>query len=136
VIYITLFFVAFLSATLFPLGSEALLLFNVKEGHSLYFLLFFASFGNILGSCFNYFLGLKGESFLEEKKYLNPTKIQKYKNIFDKYGGYSLFLSWVPIIGDPLTLIAGSLKYDFKRFVLIVSLAKSLRYTLLVFFVV
>ena len=69
-IYFTLAFVAFLSATLLPMGSEALLLYDVKEGHNVYLLILVASFGNILGSCLNYYLGLKGEVYLEEKKHL------------------------------------------------------------------
>ncbi len=97
-IYITLFFSSFISATLFPLGSEALLVYDV----------------------------------LESKKILTKEKIDKYKGFFDKYGFWALFLSWVPIIGDPLTLIAGILKYNFKHFFLIVLLAKFLRYLFLV----
>jgi len=134
-LYFTLAFVAFLSATLLPMGSEALLLYDVKEGNNVYILVFVASFGNILGSCLNYYLGLKGEAYLEEKKYLEKKSIVKYKIFFDKYGAYSLLLSWVPIIGDPLTFVAGVLKYDFKIFLLLVSLAKSLRYILLVYLV-
>jgi len=134
-LYFTLAFVAFLSATLLPMGSEALLLYDVKEGNNVYILVFVASFGNILGSCLNYYLGLKGEAYLEEKKYLEKESIVKYKTFFDKYGAYSLLLSWVPIIGDPLTFVAGVLKYDFKIFLLLVSLAKSLRYILLVYLV-
>lgn len=134
-LYFTLAVVAFLSATLLPIGSEALLLYDVKEGHNVYILVFVASFGNILGSCLNYYLGLKGEHYLEEKNYLKKEKILKYKKVFDKYGAYSLLLSWVPIIGDPLTFVAGVLKYDFKIFLLLVSLAKSLRYILLVYLV-
>ena len=134
-IYFTLAFVAFLSATLLPMGSEALLLYDVKEGHNVYLLILVASFGNILGSCLNYYLGLKGEVYLEEKKYLKKESILKYKKFFDKYGAYSLLLAWLPIIGDPLTFVAGVLKYDFKAFLAAVSLAKALRYILLVYLV-
>ncbi len=134
-IYFTLAFVAFLSATLLPMGSEALLLYDVKEGHNVYLLILVASFGNILGSCLNYYLGLKGEVYLEEKKYLKKESILKYKKFFDKFGAYSLLLAWLPIIGDPLTFVAGVLKYDFKVFLAAVSLAKALRYILLVYLV-
>lgn len=115
-IYITLFFSAFISATLFPLGSEALLVYNIKEGYNLVYLLAFVTVGNVLGSLLNYFIGLKGEEYLEKKSYLKKEKIEKYKAFFDKYGAYSLLLSWAPIIGDPLTLIAGIFKYDLKKF--------------------
>lgn len=127
-IFLILFLSAFISATLFPLGSEALFIYNIKEGYNIYLLLFFASLGNSLGSILNYFLGLKGEEFLVRKKLLNEKMILKSKKYFDKYGFYSLFFSWLPIIGDPLTFVAGILKYDLKKFIIIVSLSKFLRY--------
>ncbi len=135
-IYLTLFISALVSATLFPLGSEALLIYDIKQGYNLFLLIFFASLGNILGSVINYYLGLKGEEYLESKKILKKQKIEKYKNFFDKYGAFSLLLSWAPIIGDPITLIAGILKYDIKKFLLLVSISKTLRYVILAYLVV
>ena len=58
--YLILFISAFASATLFPLGSEALFIYNIKEGFNIYALLLIATFGNVLGSILNYYLGLKG----------------------------------------------------------------------------
>ena len=130
--YITLFFVSFISATLFPMGSEALLIYNLNEKYNIVLLLFFATFGNVLGSCVNYFLGLKGEEYLENKSILKKEKIDKYKIFYEKYGAYSLLLSWAPIIGDPLTFIAGILKYDFKKFLFLVFLAKFFRYLFII----
>lgn len=135
-IYLTLFLSAFVAATLFPIGSEALLIYDIKEGYNVYYLLLFATIGNVLGSCVNYYLGLKGEAFLEEKKYLKKEKIDKYKKFFDKYGSFSLLLSWMPIIGDPLTFIAGILKYNFKIFLVLVLLAKFTRYAILAYIVI
>ncbi|MCP4971129.1 MAG: DedA family protein [Arcobacter sp.] len=135
-IYLTLFISALVSATLFPLGSEALLIYDIKQGYNLFLLIFFASLGNILGSVINYYLGLKGEEYLESKKILKKQKIEKYKTFFDKYGAFSLLLSWAPIIGDPITLIAGILKYDIKKFLLLVSISKTLRYVILAYLVV
>ncbi len=79
-IYLTLFLSALISATLFPLGSEALLIYDIKQGYNLYLLLLFATLGNVLGSVINYFLGLKGEEYLVEKNYLKEEKIEKYKS--------------------------------------------------------
>ena len=127
-IYLILFFSAFISATLFPFGSEALFIYDINEGYNIYLLLFFATIGNSLGSIFNYFLGLKGEEYLIRKKLLSEKMILKSKNYFDKYGFYCLLFSWLPIIGDPFTFVAGILKYDLKKFVIIITLAKFLRY--------
>ena len=134
-VYMTLFLTALISATLFPLGSEALLLYDINEGYSLCILLFVATFGNSLGSLINYYLGLKGEEYCERRKFLKKESISKYKIFFDKYGGYSLFLSWMPIIGDPLTFMAGILKYDIKKFIPIVICAKFMRYVFLAYLV-
>jgi len=130
-VYITLFFSALISATLFPMGSEALLIYDITQNHNLFLLLFFATFGNVLGSCINYYFGLKGEEFLEEKKYIKKEKMQYYKEKFDRFGGYSLLLSWMPLIGDPVTFIAGVLKYPFKYFLFFVFIAKLGRYLIL-----
>ena len=132
-VYITLFTVAFLSATLLPMGSEALLLYDISQNYSLLLLWIFATLGNTLGSMVNYWLGLKGENYLEEKGHLSAQKMEKARGFFDTYGGWTLLLSWVPIIGDPLTFIAGVLRYNFKWFSLIVAVAKGTRYAIVIF---
>ena len=134
-VYFILFGSAFISATLFPLGSEALLIYDITQGHNIYLLLFFATFGNSLGSVINYFLGLKGEEYLINKKLLNEKYILKAKTYFDKYGAWSILFSWLPIIGDPITFVAGILKYDFKKFLILVIIAKFSRYLFLVLIV-
>lgn len=126
--YLYMFFNSLVSATLFPMGSEALLIYNLNIELNVYYLLFIATFGNSLGSILNYWIGLKGESFLVSKRIIDEKRLFKSKYYFDKYGGYSLLLSWVPIVGDPLTLIAGVLKYNLKKFIVIVVLAKFSRY--------
>ncbi len=63
---------------------------------------------------------------------ITAERMQKSEMFFKKYGALALLLSWVPIIGDPLTFVAGVLHYDFKKFVLIVSIAKFGRYLLLI----
>ena len=132
-VYITLFAVAFLSATLLPLGSEALLLYDISQQHTVLLLLMVATVGNTLGAMLNYWLGLKGEVYLERKGYLSAEKMEKARIMFDKYGGWTLLLSWAPIIGDPLTFVAGVLRYDFKMFGIIVFIAKGLRYAALAY---
>ena len=134
-VYLTLFFSAFISATLFPLGSEALLIYDIKEGYNIYLLLFFATLGNSFGSILNYYLGLKGEEYLIEKKLLNEKYIDVSKRYFDKYGFITILFSWLPIIGDPITFVAGILKYNFKKFVILVIMAKFSRYLFIVLLV-
>lgn len=132
-VYITLFTVAFLSATLLPMGSEALLLYDVSQNYSLLLLWSFATVGNVLGAMVNYWFGLKGEIYLEAKGHLSAKRMEKARGFFCRYGGWTLLLSWVPIIGDPLTIIAGALRYNLKRFILIVVIAKGARYAMVIF---
>ena len=134
-VYFILFGSAFISATLFPLGSEALLIYDITQGHNIYLLLFFATFGNSLGSVVNYFLGLKGEEYLINKKLLNEKYISKTKTYFDKYGFWSILFSWLPIIGDSITFVAGILKYDFRKFLILVIIAKFSRYLFIAFLI-
>ena len=123
-----MFTLSLLLATLLPGGSEALLLYDISLNYNLYLLLFAATLGNTLGALINYFLGLKGVEYLLRKKVANSQQLEKAAEYFQKYGAWALLLSWVPIIGDPITLIAGVLKYDIKRFIMIVLFAKGVRY--------
>ena len=127
-IYLVLFASALISATLFPLGSEALLIYDIKEGYNLYLLIAVATIGNTLGSVINYFFVFIGEEYLISKNFLKEKYIIKSKYYFDKYGSISLLFSWLPIIGDPITFVAGILKYDFKKFLVLVFIAKLSRY--------
>lgn len=132
-VYAVLFLSAFAAATVLPLQSEAVLLALLAKGnHSASALLFFASLGNILGACVNWYLGLKIEHYKDKKWFpLSAQQMTRAQLSYQKYGYWTLLLSWVPIIGDPITLIAGLLKENFARFLLLVSLAKVGRYLFL-----
>jgi membrane protein YqaA with SNARE-associated domain len=125
-----LFLSAFGAATLLPLQSEAVLLgLLVNNQHAAWALIAVASLGNILGSCVNWWLGLKIEQYKNKKWFpVSEAKILQAQGIYQKYGYWSLLLSWTPIIGDPITLIAGLLKENFWRFLTLVSIAKIGRY--------
>lgn len=125
-----LFLSAFGAATLLPLQSEAVLLgLLVQNKQHAVLLIAVASLGNILGSCVNWYLGLKIEHYKNKKWFpVSADKMLKAQATYQKYGYWSLLLSWVPIIGDPITLIAGLLKENLVRFLLMVSIAKIGRY--------
>ncbi|KIM09450.1 MAG: membrane protein [Sulfurovum sp. PC08-66] len=134
--YLYLFGSAFISATLFPLGSEVLFVYYVKENFDIVLLLWVATLGNVLGSVVNYYFGHKGEEYLETQKILSQAQRVKYQKYFDRYGGYALLLAWVPIVGDPITLVAGVLRYNFIYFAILVTISKLLRYLFLAYFVI
>lgn len=128
--YWLLFISAFGAATLLPLQSEAVLMTLLVQGHhDPVLLLFVASVGNVLGSCVNWWLGLKIEHFKHKKWFpVSESRLEQAQQIYHQYGFYSLLLSWTPIIGDPLTLIAGLMRESFWRFLGIVTIAKAGRY--------
>ncbi len=133
-IYLTMFTIAFLSGSLLPLGSEALLFFYIKSGYSTTFLIIVATFGNVLGAILNYWLGLKGENYLLKKGYIKRDSLISATRVFNKWGKFSLLLSSLPIIGDPLTFIAGILRYNFVLFLIFVTISKLSRYIFVSFF--
>jgi len=133
-VYLTLFLTALGAATFLPVASEAVLAYDMSAGYNIYALLGVATIGNTLGSCVNYFLGKKGLDYLEDKKYVKVTSFKKAETMFDRYGAIVLLLSWAPIIGDPITFVAGVLHYNFKRFFLLVFIAKGIRYILFALF--
>lgn len=128
--YFLLFLSAFGAATLLPLQSEAVLMTLLVQGLSNpFYLILVATIANVLGSCVNWWLGLKIEHFKDKKWFpVSEQRLQQAQQIYHKYGFYSLLLSWTPVIGDPITLIAGLMKENFWRFFVIVTIAKGGRY--------
>ena len=134
-IYLSLFTVGFMVATIVPFGSEmyfATLLAMDKYNSVL--LLIAASTGNILGSVFNWICGFYVAYFLKKKWFpINQNQIDKATNFFINYGKWSLLLAWVPFIGDSITFVAGALRYSIYHFLLFVSISKIARYLVIYF---
>jgi membrane protein YqaA with SNARE-associated domain len=120
------------ASTILPLSSEATLIYYLKAGSNLILLLISAGVGNTIGSVINYLLGSKGIDYLISKNHLSKEKAQKAHKLFEKYGSSALLFSWLPIIGDPITMVAGVAKYPFWKFVALVALAKFGRYAILI----
>ena len=135
--YIGLFFAAFLAATILPLSSEVVLSALVISGLNPVVLVLVATSGNVLGSLLNYALGF-WLSLELVKKWLkiSEQEFEQAEKRFEKYGLISLLFAWVPIIGDPLTLIAGVMRVRLIWFVLLVSLGKLARYSLITYLII
>ena len=117
-------------ATIVPFGSEAFLVSLILiDKYNIFILLFAASLGNILGSVFNWICGYYSIYFIRKKWFpISKKKMGKASFYFKKYGKWSLLFSWVPFIGDPITFVAGSFKYSFLPFLILVSIGKTGRY--------
>ena len=131
--YIGLFVAAFGAATLLPMQSEAVLVgMLLSDRYVVSTLLAVATVGNVLGSALNWLLGRSVERFRHKRWFpVSESKLEKAQQSYLRYGRWSLLLSWVPIIGDPLTVVAGVMREPLWSFLLIVTLAKGLRYLVL-----
>ena len=124
-------------ATIVPFGSEAYLAsLIILNKYNVLLLLISASLGNVLGSVFNWICGYYATYFMKKKWFpINQKQIDKASFFFLKYGKWSLLLGWVPFIGDPITFVAGTLRYSFLPFLLLVSIGKVGRYLVIYIFI-
>ena len=128
--YSSLFLAAFLAATLLPAQSEALLAYLLTDASlSIAWLLGVATVGNVLGSLVNWACGRFLRRFQDRRWFpLSTTQLTRAEARYHRYGRWSLLASWVPIIGDPLTVVAGVMREPLASFLVIVTLAKAGRY--------
>jgi membrane protein YqaA with SNARE-associated domain len=132
--YPALFAVSFLAATLLPLGSEWLLVAMVLQQFNPVSAVTVATAGNCLGALTTYYLGLVGSEFLVRKLFrIDANQQHKAERFYQRYGSWSLLLSWLPVIGDPICLVGGILKVPFTRFSLLVLAGKSARYAVVAY---
>jgi len=128
----TLFSSAFISSTLFPGGSEVVLAYlNSSSSYSPGLLLLVASIGNTLGGLSSWVLGriVAWKYPLRELK----SKHQQAFHYLQRWGTPVLILSWLPVVGDPLCLVAGWLKMNFFYSLVFIALGKALRYAVILF---
>lgn len=128
--YLGLFLAAFGAATLLPLQSEGLLAgLMLSERYAVWGLVAVATGGNVLGSLVNWLLGRYVEHWRDKRWFpVSEQQMLRARQRYHRYGRWTLLLSWMPIIGDPLTLIAGVMREPLWSFLLIVTLAKTARY--------
>jgi membrane protein YqaA with SNARE-associated domain len=133
--YTLLFASAFLAATILPLYSEVVLFAMIRAGEPAGLLLAVAAVGNTLGSVVNWVLGRYLLHFQHKKWfYFKPAQIEKMQAWFQRYGVWSLLLAWMPVGGDPLTLVAGIMRVNLWLFIVLVGIGKTLRYVAVIYF--
>ena len=132
-IYLSLFTISFLAATILPFSSELTLAgLIIASNYNKLLLLIVASFGNVLGSVVNWVLGYYSRNLTIKKWFpFKEAQIERSSKWFSKFGKWSLLFAWVPIIGDPLTLVAGLLRVRFLDFIILVAIGKVSRYLLI-----
>ncbi len=130
--YAGLFIAAFLAATILPLSSELVLSALLVSGLSPTTLVLVATLGNVLGSLLNYMLGYWASLGIVKKwlKY-SESEFLRAEQRFKKYGIFSLLFAWLPIIGDPITVVAGVLRIHLAWFLILVTVGKLTRYAVI-----
>lgn len=124
---------AFGAATLLVLPSEAVLIAQIKAGLApVWALLIAATIGNVGGSAFNWWLGRHARHYEGRRWFpFSPENVHRASERFQRFGLWSLLFAWVPVVGDPLTFIAGVLRVPFHWFLALVTLGKGARYAIL-----
>ncbi|MXN65613.1 DedA family protein [Stappia sp. GBMRC 2046] len=125
-----LFAVSFAAATIFPAQSEiALTGLIATTAYSTVLLVIVASIGNTLGSVVNWILGRGVERFRQKRWFpVSEKMLDRASGWYHRWGRWSLLMSWAPFIGDPLTLAAGVLREPLWSFLVLVTIAKTVRY--------
>ena len=127
---------AFLAATLLPASSEAVLAgLVVAEAAPTAVLLAVASVFNTAGSCVNWLLGRAAERLKDRSWFpVSSDSLGRAQVWYGRYGVWSLLASWLPIVGDPLTVAAGVMRTPIMIFLPLVAFAKTARYAIIIWF--
>lgn len=131
--YLGLFIVSFLAATLVPLGSEIFVATMTISGYNPAILFVTATTGNTLGAITNYYVGKYGTDLIFSRYIqVKSEKRHKLERVYQKWGAPILFFAWAPVVGDPLTVVAGGFKLNLYVFIFWVILGKAFRYALVI----
>lgn len=133
--YLSLTLLTFLSGTILPIASEAFFATALALGRAPAWVIFFASLGNCSAVAFNYFMGMKGVMPLLKKFGMGEEKIELFHTRFKKWDWLLFLVSWVPFIGDPITVYAGVIRYRFLPFFLIAASCRIARYIALFYLI-
>jgi len=124
---VTLFLIAFVSATLLPLGSEPALFGLLKLNPELFWpAILVATAGNTLGGAVSWAMGWESHKLID--KYRHSNTHLRALDWLERIGPKACLLSWLPVIGDPLCAVAGWLRQPFWPCLLYMAIGKLARY--------
>ena len=131
-LYLTVFSSAFLAATIVPFASEIALTGALAAGGAVHWLVLVATLGNTLGAVVNWAVGRFIERFRDRRWFpANREQLERAQAWFKRYGVWSLLFAWLPVVGEPLTVVAGAMRVHIAPFLILVAIGKGLRYVVL-----
>ena len=131
-LYLTVFSSALLAATIVPFASEIALTGALAAGGAVHWLVLVATLGNTLGAVVNWAIGRFIERFRDRRWFpANREQLERAQAWFKRYGVWSLLFAWLPVVGEPLTVVAGAMRVHIAPFLILVAIGKGLRYVVL-----
>ena len=131
--FLGLFIITYLSASLIPLVSEIFVVGMLPLGYNAWGIILVATAGAYLGALTNYYIGKQGTNFVLGRYFkIEPESWERAQKLYERWGTLTLFFSWLPIIGDPLTAVAGGFRIPLTIFTFWVLLGKFFRFVVLV----
>lgn len=131
---LSLFIASFISSTLYPMASEAVVVALILQGGNYIEILTLATLGNTLGSITTYFIAYYGDRRIINKFFKKQIhKTDTYKIYIKQYGVFLAFFSFLPIIGDIFVLALGFGKYNITKTIIAIALGKLSRYTAIIY---
>ncbi|MCX2980466.1 DedA family protein [Halieaceae bacterium IMCC14734] len=131
--YLLLFLTALAAASVIPVSSEILLLALLGTGLNPMSLWLTATLGNTLGAVINWFIGTKISDHADSRWVpVSSASVERASHWFNRYGVWSLLLSWLPVVGDALTFFSGIMRVRFALFLVLVAIGKGARYAVLI----
>lgn len=130
--YPGVFLVSFIASTLVPFSNEVVVAAMPALGYNIWLTAIWATAGGYLGSLVNYVVGKKGTDFVFARWInIKPERWEQAERIFQKWGNWALFFVWLPVIGDPLAIVAGAFDIDWRLFSFWVITGKFVRFIVL-----
>lgn len=125
---------SFLSASLLPFSSEAVMLGLLAAGLDPTRLIIYGTIGNTGGSLFNYGIGRLGRiDWIERYLHVKPDKLERMQRWMAGRGAWMGFFAFVPVVGDVITIVLGLMRANLTVTTLSITVGKLLRYMLLVY---
>lgn len=127
--YLGLFLLSVFAESIFFGATEPAVVGLWSAGFNVSLIIGIATIGNMIGAYLNYFIGTLGEEYLlKKRRRISEKWLRKAESYFEKRGPWILFFSWLPFVGDPLTVVGGLLKYDLRKFTVYAFAGKVFRY--------